>query len=55
MTISLEFLDLSENLISDYGGIVLANGLIKNETLKKLNLQKNFLDKESAKEFLKAL
>jgi hypothetical protein len=38
LSINIENLDLSENLIPDKGGVALAIGLSKNESLRKLNL-----------------
>ena len=55
LSISIEHLDLSENLIPDEGGKLLAIGLQKNESLRHLNLQSNILADESANEFLKAV
>lgn len=54
-SLHLQLLDLSENILYDEGGISIAEGIEKNESIKKLYLQSNCLESLSGKAFKKAL
>lgn len=54
-SLHLEVLDLSENLLHDDGGKLIAEGLEKNESLKKLYMQSNSLEKASGRAFRHAV
>lgn len=54
-SLHLEMLDLSENLLYDDGGKLIADGLSKNESLKRLYLASNSLEKSSGKAFRNAV
>ena len=50
-SLHLEMLDLSENLLYNEGGCFIAEGLEKNESLKKLYINCNSLEKTAGLAF----
>jgi len=54
LSIHLETLDLSENLLHDGGGRLVAEGLQKNESVKRIYMQSNSLEMAAGRAFQKA-